>query len=133
MIGHGLLDLGLGDGTGAAQRDAFPLNAQLAAAMICKFAIGEVIMDKSRKKLGFRFDNKSGDQDFTVDDLVDTSSNPIWSGFVQGNSYSPTIYCTPRTDGPQWGKVSVIGDNPKPDEPMVKDIRYEGDEFVYVP
>jgi hypothetical protein len=47
--------------------------------------------------------------------------------------YSPTIYCTPASDGPGWGKVSVIGDDPEPDEPMVKDIRYDGDEFVYVP
>jgi hypothetical protein len=84
-------------------------------------------------KFSFRFDNKSGGQNFTVNDLVDDSNNPVWAGFVEGNTYSPVHYCTPAIDGPGWGRVSVIGDNPKPDEPMVKDIRYDGDEFVYVP
>jgi hypothetical protein len=81
----------------------------------------------------FRFHNTSGDQNFVVNDLIDSDNNPIFSDFLAGNQVSPAIYCVRTTDGPQWGKVSVVGDNPKPDEPMVKDIRYNGDEFVYAP
>jgi hypothetical protein len=83
--------------------------------------------------LKFRFLNKSKTQYFTVKDLVDTSNNPIWTGNVTGNDYSPYISCVVEQNGPGWGKVSVIGDDPQPDEPMVKDIRFDGDEFNYVP
>jgi hypothetical protein len=83
--------------------------------------------------LKFRFLNKSKTQYFTVEDLVDKPNNPIWTGDVKGNDYSPYISCVIEPHGPGWGKVSVIGDDPRPDKPMVKDIRGDKDEFNYVP
>ena len=81
--------------------------------------------------LSFTFHNQSGSQSFIVNDVVGGSQ--IWTGMIVGNGVSPKLYCTAAQDGPGWGRVSVAGSNPPPLQPMVKDIRFDGDEFVYLP
>jgi hypothetical protein len=81
--------------------------------------------------LGFTFHNQSGTQSFVVKDLVVGSQ--IWTGAIVGNGVSPLLRCAAAEHGPGWGRVSVVGSDPPPLEPMVKDIRFDGDEFVYVP
>lgn len=81
----------------------------------------------------FRFHNGSGDQNFSVVDLIAGDGREVFSGFVSAGDYSPAVTCSRASDGPRWGKISIEGDNPKPIEPLMKEIRYDGDEFLYLP
>ncbi len=81
--------------------------------------------------LEFRFKNSSGDQEFEVHDQVDKSDSPIATIFVASAEYSKWIACTADSRGRGW--VLVVGSNPRPTDPPIKEIRYNRDEFTYAP
>ena len=57
--------------------------------------------------LSFTILNTQDDQSFTVNDLKDTTHNPMWTGAINHNDPSPSISCWQGSDG--TGQIQIIG------------------------
>ncbi len=57
--------------------------------------------------MSFTIYNTNEDQSFTVNDLKDTTKNPIWTGAINHNSSSPPIQCWKGSD--ERGRIEILG------------------------
>jgi hypothetical protein len=76
--------------------------------------------------LSFTIYNTNDDQSFTVNDLKDTTRNPIWTGAINHNESSPTIQCWKGSD--DKGRIEMIG---SVSVAQLADVRDEGEEIRY--
>lgn len=76
--------------------------------------------------LSFTVLNTNDDQVITVNDLKDTTQNPIFQGAVNHDSSTPTLQCWQGSDGK--GRIEISG---SVSPTLQSDVRSNGDEIRY--
>ena len=76
--------------------------------------------------LSFTVRNTNDDQVITVNDLRDSTQNPIWTGALNHDTTTPTIQCWNGSD--DRGQIEISG---SASATLQAEVREDGDEIRY--
>lgn len=76
--------------------------------------------------LSFTVRNTNDDQVITVNDLRDTTQNPIWTGALNHDTTTPNLQCWKGSD--DRGRIEIVG---SVSIALQADVRNDGDEIPY--